>query len=149
MVSASIRAGMPFLRRSRLGVALGLGLGVGIAGVGSTGCPASACPFPTTSALTIDPAEPCLDTVLDSCVRPTIRIVNRCAEALYMPIDYGVFPADAQAGSEIEVLTNATITYEVREDKATAKTATRQDYEIPARLGSTKLTFRFNTSAPK
>jgi hypothetical protein len=118
-----------------------------VLGLASAGCPASACPFPNTSAVTIDPPQPCLDTKLDSCIRPSLRIVNKCKDALYMPIDYGVFAADAMAGSEIEVLTNATITYEVREDKATKKTASREDYEIPARLGSEKITFRFDTTS--
>jgi hypothetical protein len=113
----------------------------------TSGCSSSVCPFPTTSSVTIEPAEPCLDVKLSSCVRPTLAIVNKCPEALYMPIDFGVFAADAMAGSEVEVLTNATIQYEVRDDKAVSKSATRKDFEIPARLGSTKLTFRFNTSS--
>jgi hypothetical protein len=113
----------------------------------ASGCSSSVCPFPNTSSVALEPAEPCLQATLASCVRPTLNIVNKCPEALYMPIDYGVFAADATAGSEVEVLTNATIQYEVRDDKAVTKTATRKDFEIPARLGSNKLTFRFNTSS--
>jgi hypothetical protein len=123
-------------------VVLGLALG-------SAACSNSVCPFPNGSTVTIDPPQACLETKVSSCVRPTLDIVNKCPEALYLPIDYGVFPADAMAGSEIEVLPNATIHYEARDDKATSTTASRKDFEIPGRLGSTKLTFRFNTSAEK
>ena len=150
IASASIVTGMAY-RTSFLAVLssmVALGGGVALT-LGPSACSNSVCPFPSTSAASIDPPQPCLETKVDSCVRPTITVRNKCTAALYMPIDFGVFPADATAGSDVEVLPNATIQYEVRDDKATAKTATKKDYEIPARLGPTKLTFRFDTTSGK
>ena len=126
-----------------------LPLGVlSVFGALATGCTSSAvCPFPGASSVAIEPARPCLEATVSSCVRPTIDIVNKCPEALYLPIDFGVFPDDATVGSEVEVLTNATIRYEVRDDKAVTKTATRKEFEIPGRVGPAKLTLRFSTTS--
>ncbi|HWL87668.1 MAG TPA: hypothetical protein VNO21_17810, partial [Polyangiaceae bacterium] len=64
-----------------------------------TGCPASACPLPKTSALTITPAPPsCLQSKLSSCAHATIELDNACSDALYVPVDDGIFVQDVIAG---------------------------------------------------
>lgn len=105
-----------------------------------------ACPYPGASPVAVSPVSPCLDARVTSCVSPTLRVVNNCPSALYLPVDYGIFPADATTGSDVEVLPGSAISYSVRDDKATKKSPQRADYSIPARLAANAITLTFNVT---
>lgn len=133
---ARLRAGA-WLGAATVCAAIGVGLTAGNAGCGS-----STCPFPKASPATIDPAQSCLDAKVTSCLHATLTVKNLCTDPLYISTDYGTFP-NASPGQEVEILPGSTITYEVRQDKATAKTSDREDYVVPGRVGSTAITFAF------
>ncbi len=120
--------------------ALALVAALGVEGAG--GCGSSTCPYPRSSAATIDPPQSCLDAKVSSCLHATLSVKNLCSQPLYLSTDYGVF-SNASPGQEVEVLPGSSITYEVREDKATSKTSDREDYAIPGRVGPQALTFTF------
>lgn len=115
---------------------------VGAAVLASLGCQGS-CPYPGTSTIVITPDTPCLKTSMNACVAPTLKIVNNCPDALYMPIAYGNFGPDAGGGADVEVVPGATINFDVRSDKATTTTKARTDFTIPARLGAKPISFSF------
>lgn len=110
--------------------------------VSAIGCGSSTCPFDKASPATIEPAQSCLDANVTSCLHATLSVKNGCQEPLYISTDYGVF-SNVSPGQEVEVLPGSSITYEVREDKATAKTSDREDYKIPGRVGATAISFSF------
>jgi len=112
------------------------------------GCMASACPLPKTSALTITPQVPsCLQTTLSSCLHPTLELKNGCDDALYVPVDYGIFVEQVQPGTELEVRSKQNLTFEVKPEKATARSSQQEDYAIPIRLGKDTHTLTFSISA--
>ena len=107
------------------------------------GCQGS-CPYPGTSAVVITPETLCLQTSITSFVAPTLKIVNNCPDAIYMPIAYGNFGADAgSGGADVEVVPGATISFDVRPEKATTTTKARTDFTVPARLGAKPISLSF------
>ncbi|MEO6417909.1 MAG: hypothetical protein ABIP39_00780 [Polyangiaceae bacterium] len=115
---------------------------VALVAVIAVGCQGS-CPYPGTSPIVVTPETSCLQTSMTSCVAPTLRIVNNCPDALYMPIAYGNFGPDAGAGADVEVVPGATINFDVRSDKATSSTKARAEFSVPARLGANPITLTF------
>ncbi|WP_394823232.1 hypothetical protein [Pendulispora albinea] len=118
-----------------------------------TGCPASACPMPKTSTLTITPNEgspavpACLSTKLTSCAHPTVELYNSCDVALYVPVDYGIFVEKVTPGTELEVRAKQNLVYEIKSEKATSRTSKQEDYTIPFRLGKDAYTMAFSAYA--
>jgi len=109
------------------------------------GCSSSACPFPKTSSLTFTPQVPtCLQTKLSSCARATVELNNTCADALYVPVDYGIFADSVQPGTELEVRSLQNLVYEIKTEKAKSSTSSQQDYEIPFRIGKDSYTMTFS-----
>jgi hypothetical protein len=106
------------------------------------GCQGS-CPYPGTSAIVVTPDTPCLQTSMTSCVAPILKIVNHCPDALYMPIAYGNFGADSGGGADVEVVSGAAISFDVRPEKATMTTKARTDFTVPARLGAKPISLSF------
>ncbi|WP_394836255.1 hypothetical protein LVJ94_05015 [Pendulispora rubella] len=109
------------------------------------GCTSSACPFPKTSALTFTPQIPtCLQTKLSACARATVEMNNGCSDALYVPVDYGIFAEQVQPGTELEVRSLQNLVYEIRTEKAKSRTSSQEDYEIPFRIGKDTYTMTFS-----
>lgn len=120
--------------------------------VAVVGCSKGTCPYPGTSTVSVDPGQACLGIQLSSCTHPSLAIDNACKDALYLPTEFQIPPtgvaADAGAtGAEIEVLPGRSYTFEVREDKARTRTATREDYSVPARIGSQAITITFSITS--
>jgi len=136
------------MRRLCYGLAASTSLAVLVMPLLTTGCPGSACPLPKTSTLTISPQVPaCLTSKLSSCARATIELDNGCDDALYVPVDYGIFADQVMPGSELEVRSKQNLIYEIKNEKATSRTSSQEDYSIPIRLGTSVYTMTFSIYA--
>ena len=113
--------------------------------IGLTACPASACPYPLVSDVTSEPATPCLQASVQSCLHPTLELRNQCPEALYVPTEYGLFTDDVREEPEIEIRSKQNVIYEIRKEKAVSTSRAKEDYAIPVRVGLTPLTISFST----
>ncbi len=111
--------------------------------VALVGCTKSACPFESSSTVTVESATPCLEARVEACLDAVLIVRNNCSEVLTLPIDYAVFPGDAYADPSVEVVPGAGVNYEVRRDRASSTDASGESYSIPATLGAANLTFRF------
>jgi hypothetical protein len=105
----------------------------------------SICPYPNASGVDVNPATPCLDGHVDTCIDPTLVVKNNCAVPLYLPTAYGHFGPDAAPGDDIEVLPSQTVHYVLKPEKAVASPG-KKDFTIPARLTTQPIEIRFSTS---
>lgn len=110
-----------------------------------TACPESACPYPRSADVRVEPAMPCLQVAVESCLHPTLELRNQCEEALYVPTEYGLFTDDVREEPEIEIRSKQNVIYEIRKEKAVSTSRAKEDYAIPVRVGLTPLTISFST----
>jgi len=134
----------PHRRLLSLCFVLGASASFAVSMVTLSACPSSACPYPVTSDIKVDPQMPCVQTVVNSCLHPTVEFHNQCEEALYVPTDLGLFTFDVTGEPELEVRSKQNVIYELRRDKATSTSATKEDYVIPFRVGTKPATLTFS-----
>ncbi len=107
-------------------------------------CTKSTCPFTAASDVVIEPATPCLEAHVETCLHAALIVRNNCPALLSLPVDYAVFPNDASADPTVDVAPRAGVHYEVRADRAVTRSSSEETYVIPAKLGGGDVVFRFS-----